>query len=164
MEQSSSSFAAVLFPYAQRFANNAATLSKLGIPVPQVIDVVRIPSIDRDAVHYVPLAGLPLREMVRAGLTPEEERRLKRAFTQFVIGLHDKGIYFRSLHIGNVVCTPDERLGLIDFSDLRVHPWALGKYLRARNMRRMQGIAEETDWLDLGAIVSGRLPHSGTGT
>ncbi len=80
-----------------------------------------------------------LREMVRAGLSPEREAGTEGAFTRFVIGLHDKGIYFRSLHLGNVVCTPDGRLGLIDFSDLRIHPWSLGNYLRARNMRRMQG-------------------------
>lgn len=153
---------AVLYPYAKRFANNAATLSRLGIPVPQVINLVRIPSIERDAVHYAPLAGTTLRELARAGLTPERKRELKTAFTRFVIGLHDQGIYFRSLHIGNVVCAPDGRLGLIDFSDLRVHPWSLGKYLRARNMRRMQGIADELDWLDLDAIVNARMPETGT--
>lgn len=154
---------AALYPYARRFANNAMTLARLGIPVPQVIDVLRIPSIERDAVHYAPLAGRTLREMARAGLSPAGERELKAAFTRFVIGLHDKGIYFRSLHLGNVVRTPDGRLGLIDFADLRIHPWSLGKYLRARNMRRMQGLAEESDWLDLGAIVDGRLPDAGAG-
>ncbi|MBI2307251.1 MAG: toluene tolerance protein [Rhodocyclales bacterium] len=152
---------AALYPYARRFANNAVALARLGIPVPQVIDVLRIPSIERDAVHYTPLAGTTLREMARAGLSQQGERELKAAFTRFVIGLHDKGIYFRSLHLGNVVRTPDGRLGLIDFSDLRIHPWALGKYLRARNMRRMQGLAEESAWLDLDAIVNGRVAGAG---
>lgn len=149
---------AALYPYARRFANNAATLARLGVPVPQVTAVLRIPSIERDAVHYLPLAGLTLRALMRAGLPPERERELKAAFTSFVVGLHDKGIYFRSLHLGNVVCTPDGRLGLIDFSDLRVHPWALGRYLRTRNMRRMQGIADEAGWVDLQAIADARVP------
>jgi hypothetical protein len=96
--------------------------------------------------------------MLRAGLSPERERELKAAFTRFVIDLHDKGVYFRSLHLGNVVCTPEGRLGLIDFSDLRIHPWALGRYLRARNMRRMMGMAEERDWVDSEAIGHGRPP------
>lgn len=152
---------ATFYPYAQRFANNAMTLVRLGIPVPQMIDVLRIPSIARDAVHYAPLAGRTLRELVRAGLSPEREHELRGAFTRFVIGLHDRGVYFRSLHLGNVVCTPDGRLGLIDFSDLRVHPWSLGRYLRARNLRRMQDLPEDHPLLDVDAIVHARLPGEG---
>ncbi|QRJ65643.1 toluene tolerance protein [Azospira restricta] len=149
---------AALYPYARRFANNAAALARLGIPVPQVIEVLRIPSIERDAVRYAPLAGKTLRELLRGGLAPARERELKAAFTRFVVGLHDQGVYFRSLHLGNVVCTPEGRLGLIDFADLRIHPWSLGKYLRARNLRRMQGLDEERDWIDAAAIVGGRPP------
>ena len=145
---------AAFIPYAQRFANNAAKLERLGIDVPKILRVVRIREIARDAVHYEPLAGTTLREMLRAGLDPEREQELRSAFTRFVIKLHDRGIYFRSLHIGNIVCTPDGQLGLIDFSDLRIYPWRLGKYLRARNMRRMQGITKEIEWLDLDAIVN----------
>lgn len=152
---------AALYPYAQRFANNATALEKLDIPVPKIIAVMRISELSRDVVHYAPLAGSTLRELARAGLSADRKRRLKEALTRFVIYLHDKGVYFRSLHIGNIVCTPDGHLGLIDFSDLRIHPWPLGKYLRARNMRRMQGIADELDWLDLDAIVSGRAVVSG---
>ena len=147
---------AAFFPYANRFANNAVALAKLGIPVPQLIEILRIPSIKRDAVHYSPLAGNTLRELMRSGLSPERERELKAAFTRFVIGLHDKGVYFRSLHLGNVVCTPDGALGLIDFADLRIHPWSLGKYLRTRNVQRMLDMDDERGWLDFEAIVNGR--------
>jgi hypothetical protein len=46
---------AAWYPYARRFADNAAALDRLGIPVPQIIGVVRIPSLAREAVHYHPL-------------------------------------------------------------------------------------------------------------
>lgn len=147
---------ATLFPYAKRFAGNAVALMNMGIPVPHILRVVRIPYLDRDAVHYSPLEGTTLREIARERGDPRRIRALKTAFTKFVIGLHDRGVYFRSLHIGNVVCTPEGDLGLIDFADLRIHPWPLGRYLRARNMRRMAGIVEERDWLDLDAIVHAR--------
>lgn len=147
---------ATVFPYAKRFASNAAVLKSMGIPAPRILRVVRIPHIDRDAVHYAPLTGTTLREIARACRDPERIRMLKAALTRFVIGLHDRGIYFRSLHIGNVVCTPDGDLGLIDFADLRIHPWPLGRYLRARNMRRMASSVDERDWLDLDAIVHAR--------
>ncbi len=152
---------AALYPYARRFAANAAALARIGVPVPDIIGVYRIAELARDVVHYRPLPGVTLRELVRQGIEPQRRRCLRDEFTRLVILLHDKGVYFRSLHIGNVVCTPDDRLGLIDFSDLRVHPWPLGKYLRARNMRRMQGIASEVDWLDLDAIINARAPAPG---
>ena len=148
---------AALFPYALRFVKNAQALARLGVPVPKVLNLVRIPAIARDAGHYAPLEGETLRGMARVGLEQADERKLKSLFTRFVIELHDRGIYFRSLHIGNVVCTPDGRLGLIDFSDLRIYPWRLGRYLRARNMRRMQGIADERDWLDIDAILQRKV-------
>jgi hypothetical protein len=145
---------AALFPYARRFANNAEALAKLDIPVPQMIEVLRIPSIQRDAVHYAPLAGSTLRELMRSGLSPAREQELKAVFTRFVIGLHDNGVYFRSLHLGNIVCTPEGPLGLIDFSDLRIHPWALGKYLRTRNVKRMLDMEDERGWINFEAIVN----------
>ena len=147
---------ATIYPYARRFVANAKALAKRGVPVPHILGIARIPSISRDAVHYAPLAGATLRELAQAGLDPAREAALKAAFTRFVIDLHDSGVYFRSLHIGNVVCTPEGKLGLIDFSDLRIHPWPLGRYSRVRNMRRMAGIKEEADWLDLDAIAAGK--------
>lgn len=143
-----------LYPYAWRFAHNAEILAKFGISVPRIIRVVRIPEISRDAVQYVPLAGKTLREMVRSGLSGERKSELKKQFTDLVIRLHDHGVYFRSLHLGNVVCSPEGQLGLIDFSDLRIFPWKLGRYLRKRNLKRMQGIADEVDWLDLEALLN----------
>lgn len=152
---------AALFPYARRFARNALTLARLGIPVPQVVAVGRIPELARDFVHYRPLAGSTLRELAGSGLDEERLQQLRDQLTRFIIHLHDKGVYFRSLHIGNVVVTPDGRLGLIDFSDLRVYPWSLGRYLRQRNMRRMLGNADEAAWADLPAIVAGQPPGGG---
>jgi tRNA A-37 threonylcarbamoyl transferase component Bud32 len=149
---------AALFPYARRFAVHAAALSELGIPVPEVIRVIRIPFVGRDAVQYQPLDGRTLRDLKRAGLPAQEAATLKSLFTRFVIRLHDQGVYFRSLHLGNVILTPGGQLGLIDFADLRIHPWSLGRYLRGRNMRRMLGIEEDRDWVDLDAIVQAKPP------
>ncbi|WP_313952499.1 toluene tolerance protein [Accumulibacter sp.] len=144
-------------PYAQRFADNAAALHQRHIPAPVIIAVWRVPSIDRDAVHYHPLVGKTLREMRREGLEAHREQALKAAFTRFVIHLHDCGVYFRSLHLGNVVYTPDHQFGLIDISDARMGRRALSKQLRARNLRRLEGIPEESEWVDSSAVLSGAL-------
>lgn len=152
---------AAFYPYARRFANNARRLTALGIPAPSIIAEIVVPEMARDMVHYHPLAGQTLRELARGDLGAERKGFLKDALTGFIIDLHNHGIYFRSLHLGNVVVTPDDRLGLIDFADLRIYPWSLGKYLRARNMQRMRNIADEAEWLDLDAIVSGHPPSNG---
>ncbi len=147
---------AAWYPYAQRFADNAAALGKRGVPVPRVIEVMRIPSIARDAVHYHPLPGKTLRELCREGLAPETEQELKTGFTRFVIRLHDCGVYFRSLHLGNVVYTTDRRFGLIDIADVRIRGGRLSKNQRVRNLRRLQGIAGECEWVDVYSVVNAR--------
>jgi tRNA A-37 threonylcarbamoyl transferase component Bud32 len=144
---------AMIFPYATRFASNARKLAALGVPVPEVIDVLRIPELGRDAVHYRPLPGVTLRQLAGEALPEERKRRLREAFNQLVVLLHDNGVYFRSLHIGNVIVTPDDRLGLIDFSDMRIYPWALGSYLRRRNIQRLYKVATEIEWIDLPFIL-----------
>lgn len=149
---------AAWYPYAQRFADNAAALCKRDVPVPEIIAVYRIPSIERDAVHYHPLPGKTLREICRDGLAADKEKELKAGFTRFVIRLHDCGVYFRSLHLGNVVYTPDQRFGLIDISDARMRRHRLSKQQRVRNLRRLQGIAGECDWVDFRALVKGVAP------
>jgi len=145
---------AAWYPYAQRFADNATALARLDIPCPQVIAVWRVPAIARDAVHYHPLPGSTLRQLIGAGLDEAHRSALRDEFNRFVRQLHERGVYFRSLHLGNVVRTPDGRLGLIDISDVRVHRRPLGRLLRARNLRRMQRMAAERDWLDLDLLRS----------
>jgi hypothetical protein len=147
---------AVWYPYALRFVDNAEALSTLRIPVPRVVAAYRVPSIERDVVHYRPLAGTTLRVLIRRGLNAEDERRLKCLFTGFVIRLHSLGIYFRSLHLGNVVLMPAGDLGLIDFSDLRVYRRPLPAFMRRRNLRRMLEIPGECDWIDSDAILDVR--------
>ncbi|HMX69204.1 MAG TPA: toluene tolerance protein [Accumulibacter sp.] len=147
---------AAWYPYAERFADNASALRQRGIPVPEVIDVFRIPSIGRDAVHYHPLPGRTLRQLRRDGLDPSREARLKDAFTHLLVELHEKGVYFRSLHLGNVVCTPDGRLGLIDIADARMSRRPLRRHQRIRNLQRLLKTADESEWVDEKAILERR--------
>ncbi|GHU26973.1 hypothetical protein AGMMS50256_05590 [Betaproteobacteria bacterium] len=147
---------AMWYPYALRFVDNAQALALRGIPVPRVIAALRIPSVKRDAVLYQPLEGTTLRDLVKHGLDAQNERRVKKLFTAFVIRLHDLGIYFRSLHLGNVVLTPAGGLGLIDFSDLRIYRRPLPTFMRRRNIRRMLEMPGECDWIDSEAILDAR--------
>ncbi len=148
---------AAWYPYAQRFADNAVAMRRRGIVVPEVIDIVRIPCMARDAVHYHPLPGESLRHLLRAGIDPDTRRTLRSAFSRFVIELHDKGVYFRSLHLGNVLYLPDRRFGLIDIADVRLRPWRLSRRLRRRNLRLLLADAGEGELVDTAAVIAGRV-------
>lgn len=146
---------AALLPYAQRFANNALALQQRGIPCPQVLAVYRIKSIQRDAVYYAPLEGQTLRQLVDS---PERAASLRAQLGEFVAQLHARGLYFRSLHLGNIVLTPDHSLGLIDIADLKCQRRALSASKRLRNFQHMLRYSQDRQWL-LAGSDSGFLQH-----
>lgn len=106
---------ALYYPYAQRFADNARKLAAIGVPVPAVEKVWRIPAIERDAVLYTPLPGNSLRKMLGEDLSAERKQALRTQLSQLVAHLFDHGMIFRSLHTGNVIVMPEGQMGLIDF-------------------------------------------------
>ena len=132
-------------PYAQRFADNAAALSRLGIPSPRVIQVYRLPVIERDAVHYHPLEGRTLRALIDADVAGSEVRF---EFGAFVARLHRLGVYFRSLHLGNVIVTPPGEMGLIDIADLSLRTRSLGRNRRDRNFCHITRYPQDAAWLN----------------
>lgn len=124
---------AAIWPYAKRFADNATMLSKLNLPSPQVKQVYRIKELKRDVVHYQPLPGRTLRQLESSELTED----IFAALGSFIATLHKQGIYFRSLHLGNIVLTPEGRMGLIDLADLQKSAHALSKMKRLRNFQHL---------------------------
>lgn len=135
---------AAWYPYARRFADNCQTLAQRAIPCPRVREVYRIAEIARDAVHYDPLPGKTLRQLLD---DPESGDDLRRQLGRFIARLHEKGIYFRSAHLGNVVLTPDGELGLIDIADMRTYSRPLRKGQRLRNFKHMLRYREDRAWL-----------------
>ena len=135
---------ALLWPYAQRFADNAQSLQQQGIPCPHIISVYRLPWLKRDLVHYRPLPGQTLRQLRDSQDMPSD---LLEKLAQFIAQLHAKGIYFRSLHLGNVVLTPSGILGLIDIADLKQQRRPLSPAQRLRNFRHMLRDSKDREWL-----------------
>ncbi|HDY98799.1 MAG TPA: toluene tolerance protein [Pseudomonas sabulinigri] len=135
------------FTPAERFAENAALLQQRHIPCPQIIALYHLPDPYRSVVHYSPLAGNTLRQLLNdsSGIDSFE---LLMNLAAFVTSLHDKGVYFRSLHLGNIVLTPDNEFGLIDISDMRCLNRPLSKRLRARNYQHL--LRYEQDWAHIG--------------
>lgn len=135
------------FTPAQRFAENAQALQKLGIPCPEIIALYQLKDPYRSVVHYTPLAGETLRQLLGQSNGINSFELLVNLAT-FITTLHDKGVYFRSLHLGNIVLTPDKQFGLIDISDMRCLGRPLSKGMRARNYQHL--LRYEQDWAHIG--------------
>lgn len=133
----------VFFPPAERFAKNASELEQLGIPCPRVIQLYKLSNPYRSVVHYQPLEGTTLRQLLNEQPSLEQ-LELFGMLGEFITNLHELGVYFRSLHLGNIVLTPAGNLGLIDISDMRCLGKPLPNRLRNRNYRHL--LRYQNDW------------------
>ncbi len=132
------------FPRSLRFAKNAQTLQQLGIPTVSDVICFKLPSQHFTGVLYQPLPGATLRQLGVAGLTTQGDYSQTG---EFIAMLHQAGILFRSIHLGNVVKMADGQLGLIDIADLASQPWPLLKSQRQRNFRHLFRPDEDHDYL-----------------
>lgn len=121
-----------LWPAAKRFRHNAERLRARGVTAPYVDEVFWLNrSKGLSGCLYVPLAGESLEQLLR-----EHDPRLEDelpALASFIRHLHCKGVYFRSLHLGNILLTAPGQFGLIDVLDLRCYPFPLNRGLIRRN-------------------------------
>ena len=153
-------FSSALFrPYSKRFIDNAVELQKLGVPTLQVLQYYRLQAPGMTAVLYQPLPGQTLRQIAsKDGFNwpqalPELAGLIRR--------LHQSGIYFRSLHLGNIVITPDNQMGLIDVADMRFLRAPLPRHLIRRNLQHFaRYIARENlnDTFPMQALEQAVLP------
>lgn len=133
-------------PYATRFAQNAQALEERHIPCPKIIATYRIDSIQRTAVHYWPLPGETLRHCLPK-LAPETQLALGRQLGAFIAQLHQQGVYFRSLHLGNIVLSDTTVLGLIDIADMQCSKNSLSHSMRKRNFHHLFRYVQDTSLL-----------------
>ncbi|MFZ6046095.1 phosphotransferase [Pseudomonas sp. CR3202] len=129
-------------PPAQRFAENARRLQELGIAAPDIIETFQVPQRRANGVRYQPLPGETLRSHWR-DLDAASRDAQVRQFGRFLARLHQLGVYFRSLHLGNVLLLPDGQLGLIDLSDMRISGHPLTSWKRRRNLQHMLRYEED---------------------
>ena len=138
---------ALFFPYASRFVRNAGILAERDILTVKILAVAYCTAVERHMVTYRPLPGKTLRQAL-ASSKPDRSRLLAE-FAHFVADLHRNGVYFRSLHFGNVIVPGvGQKLGLIDIADMSFHRSALPVRLRARNFKHMLRYREDVGYLE----------------
>lgn len=120
----------LIYPYALQFTRNANRLNKLGVLAPRVTDFFFCPAVMRYGVVYPLIQG----ESLAARLGGQQEKdELLVQLAEFIALLHEKGIYFRALHMRNILYTEDGRMGLIDVTDARFYARPLNLKQRKRN-------------------------------
>lgn len=126
-----------LMPPAQRFARNAELLHRLEIAAPQVTETFWLDqSKGLSACLYLPLAGKSLEQLLRD--EPGQLEQLLPELSRFIAELHAKRLYFRSLHLGNILKVDQNHFGLIDFLDLRQKALPLTRWHVRRNFRHLE--------------------------
>jgi len=128
-----------VYPYSLRFSQNAQKLNRLGVPSVQVDTLFYCSSIRRHGVVYPLLQGETLSDILENG---QDKEGLMLQLARFIAELHQKKIYFRSLHLGNVLRLTDGELGLIDVADLSFCSFPLTVWQRKRNFRHLFRRAE----------------------
>lgn len=121
---------ALFYPYALRFAHNSSKLKKLGINAVTVIKAFKIPAIKRTAIHYKELEGDTLRNHI---MNHSLNGNIAQKLAAFIARLHNEGVYFRSIHFGNILIISDNGFGLIDIADMKTRGRPLSLRERTRN-------------------------------
>lgn len=129
-------FIARLRPPAARFSQNCQELIRRGIHAPVVEETLWLNRAKGlSACLYRPLPGRSLDRL-------SEEERFSDAnlnlLASFILELHQKGIYFRSLHLGNILETNEREFGLIDVLDLQLRRDPLSKWYVQRNFDHLR--------------------------
>ncbi|WP_312481870.1 toluene tolerance protein [Stutzerimonas nitrititolerans] len=124
-------------PEAQRFARNAERLQTLSISVPQLLECCWLKQKKGiNACRYIPLPGNSLDTLFKE--QREQFDRELPALAAFIRQLHLQGVYFRSLHLGNILKLPNGGFGLVDFLDLHFKRPPLRQGLVRRNFAHLQ--------------------------
>lgn len=151
---------ALLVPYSDRFWRNATRLTGLGIPTLTPLELYRLEDASLSAVLYRPLQGRTLKDIYLD--EPDAFGKHLQTLIDFIRALHRRGIYFRSLHLGNIVLTPEGTLGLIDIADLSFQRRPLSKSKAKRNLAHFSRLLDNLDLTEkfpLAALTSAVLEN-----
>lgn len=129
-------FSSALFnPYAKRFVANATKLKSRGFRTIEVREIRYCKQLAYHMVVYERLPGQSLRDRLKSQISAVDREQVFVYLGKMMARLHADGVYFRSLHLGNLLWCDDGDLPLIDIADMRFYRRTLSTSLRQRNFR-----------------------------
>lgn len=140
-------------PYALRFCNNARQLRSLNFTAPDIKKIQYCPDLMTHVVYYEKLTG---ETMDTCPAIKTQENIIP--IVAFIAKLHSKGVFFRSIHLSNLLYNADGNFALIDISDVKFTKKSLPLYLRYRNLKHVLLYKEDQNfWNNFG--VNNFLHH-----
>ena len=129
-----------LWPYARRFVRNAARLKALGFDSVAVETIAKCRDLDAYFVVYPLLPGETIREL--AGRADAQRRALAR-LPGYLCALHHAGVYYKALHLGQVLVRGDGTFALLDIGSTRFRSRPVSVRNRAGNFFNILRYAED---------------------
>ena len=143
---------ALLRPYASRFVANAQKLEARGFSTITIRELSYCKQPPIHLVVYDKLPGVSLRDYLNSLDSQHSRVAVFALLGEMIARLHDRGVYFRSLHLGNLLWHEGGDFPLIDIADMRFYRRGLTPGQRQRNFRpllkriRDHSLIEPASW------------------
>lgn len=132
-------------PYAKRFCDNAERLRNRGFKTLNITKVQYCRDLQTYIITYQKLSG------VDARIVAQNDHSIVDNVASLLADLHNKGIFFRSIHLENILSQDDGKLALLDIVDVKFKNNPLSTYLRFRNLKHLFLIEDDKKfWEDYG--------------
>lgn len=119
----------ISLPHALRFSRSAQGLTAAGVLAPHIKALAYYPAKKAYILTYTEIPGQDFR-----ALTSPTNPLLLEKLPLFLAKLHQKGVFYRGIHLGNVLLTPNEEIALIDITNVHIRHKPLSLKQRAKNL------------------------------
>ncbi len=135
---------ATFYSYAKHFVRNARRLQLRDLDTIVIDNLYFVSDENCYLVQYSKLEGVTLREQLKQSQQP---MALIQDLIPYLNHLHNKGVFFRSIHFGNILYQANHKFALIDIADMNIYPWSLTFWQRVRNFRHLSRYPEDQMYL-----------------
>lgn len=125
-------------PYALRFASNAKQLRDLGFETPIINNIQHCPELNTYVLTYKRLQGIDTRVLAN-----NQHPDIINQVARFIAELHNKGVFFRSIHLENLLYQDNGHFALLDIVDVQFNNKPLATYMRFRNLKHFLLIKDD---------------------
>ena len=119
-------------PPFKQFVKNSQILSKRNVQTVSVCDTMTAQDKRFDAIRYHAIEGLDFREHLK-----QSDHSAISMIVDIIAELHHQGVFFRAIHLGNILHLPHGGYALIDISDCWFSSGQLNAFKRARNLAHL---------------------------
>jgi len=124
-------------PRALRFYRNCERLLEKGYLAPKILDFQYYKDERIHLIHYQRLEGYDIRYLAA------RDPAIIFEVAKFIADLHANGVWFRGIHLENLLYQANGQFALIDVADLKFRARALSLYIRYRNLKHLFNTRED---------------------